>query len=1025
VDDTHVICPFCGDRGEFSSILDEKIPGSTADSDKLRHDVALQVPSSGARTPTLGADGSLGTAGHIPYIPGYEILGELGRGGMGIVYKARQTGLKRIVALKMILAGSHADAKDVARFRIEAEAVARLRHPNIVQIYEIGESEGVPFFSLEFADGGCLKDALDGTPQAHEEAARTIRILATAMQCAHESGIVHRDLKPGNILLMSNGAGSGERLVADHGSIPDTSRHSPPTTHPLTTHQSRRTVPKISDFGLAKPLESDTGLTESGIAVGTPSYMAPEQAEGKGTGPAVDVYALGAILYEMLTGRPPFRANNRLDTVLQVINDDPVPPRRLQSKVPVDLETICLKCLEKDATKRYASAGHLADDLHRYLANEPINARPIGAGRRVLKWARRRPALAALVSVSVLALLVLAGVIEHSTIRLKEERDFALEQRRIADDQRDVADRARQDAERQHQRAQVNFERARQAVDQMLTRVGDEKLKNVPLLEELQRELLEDALKFNKQFLEDYGDDPAVRAEVARAYFRAATIRGMLGKHDEAVTGFRAAIEIQRRLADEAPAEPAFRKELAQSFQVLTVHLQEMRAFVDAERAVNEAIALLEALVAQDPTVESYRRDLAISHNRKGLLLPSTARWDEVEPEYRKALELLEPLAAKHPNNVSYRRDLTWTLENLGAFLGMKSRNREAEKTLSNAIQRLESLVHDFPKEMEYRQRLAKTLSNLGAVFGSDKRLKEAEAAFLRTIEIDKSLVQDSPRVPAYRRSLAQAYTNLAMVLDSDGRTAESIEPRREALHLYEELAGEVPTIPDDRRAVAEALNITGSVLFQTGQKSAAEEMYRKSISIMEKLAAEFPDERHYNSELGRVLNNLAESLRGRNQLNEARQLIERAIHHQEAAYRSPPSRERYAVLLRRHLDELAEIHLKGQDYLSAIKVADDLSRRFPNSFEAQYDAGCIFSRAVPLAASDKQLPESKREQTARSYGDQAVSRLQAAVEKGFTNVGHMKKDTDLDALRHRTDFQTVVTELEKKRKTDSTVKKP
>jgi WD40 repeat protein len=310
-------------------------------------------------------------------VPGYEIVRELGRGGMGVVYEARQVGLNRTVALKMILAGGHASAADLDRFRTEAEAVARLLHPNIVQVYETGTHGGLPYFSLEFCPGGSLDRKLDGTPWEPAPAAALIETLARAIEHAHEHGIVHRDLKPGNILLSADG------------------------------------TPKVTDFGLAKRLDSTAGLTRTGVGFGTPSYMAPEQADScKTVGPAADTYALGAILYELHTGRPPFRAASYVDTVLQVVSDDPVPPTRLNPKTPRDVETICLKCLAKEPAKRYTSALALAEDLRRFQANEPILARPAGVVEKAVKWAKRRPAVAALSAAFLLALVTgVAGIL--------------------------------------------------------------------------------------------------------------------------------------------------------------------------------------------------------------------------------------------------------------------------------------------------------------------------------------------------------------------------------------------------------------------------------------------------------------------------------------------------------------------------------------------------------------------------------------------------------------------------------------
>jgi serine/threonine-protein kinase len=311
----------------------------------------------------------------LPQVPGYRVEALLGRGGMGVVYRAWHLRLNRAVALKMLLAGPCARPVELERFLREAQAVAGLRLANIVQVYDVGEVDGLPYFTMELVEGGNLADQIERVPQPAHRAAALLATLADAIHAAHQSGIVHRDLKPGNILLTRDG------------------------------------TPKVTDFGLARRLEGDGGLTLSGTPMGTPSYMAPEQARGekKAIGPATDVYALGAILYEMLTGRPPFRAESATATLQQVVTDEPVPPARLNPQVPRDLATICLKCLEKDPAKRYRSAAALADDLRRFERGEPIVARPLGRLGRLVRWARRRPAEAALLAVAVLAALAGAG----------------------------------------------------------------------------------------------------------------------------------------------------------------------------------------------------------------------------------------------------------------------------------------------------------------------------------------------------------------------------------------------------------------------------------------------------------------------------------------------------------------------------------------------------------------------------------------------------------------------------------------
>jgi WD40 repeat protein/serine/threonine protein kinase len=345
-----------------------------------------------------------------PSVPGYEILGVLGKGGMGVVFQARHLALKRVVALKMILHAEHAGAQERERFGAEAEAVARLQHPNIVQIYEVGEAGGHPFCALEFIGGGNLAQRLASAPLSPPAAAELVQTLAEAVHAAHQAGIVHRDLKPANVLLQRQ----SETRIANlefRNSNSETNPNNPSSdsdfAHPPTV-QISDFEPKITDFGLAKRIEDTSGLTQTGQLLGTPSYMAPEQTEAgaNAIGPATDVYALGAILYECLTGRPPFRGATVLETLEQVRTREPAAPRLLQPGVPRDLETIALKCLRKGGVQRYPTARELAEDLGRFLRGEPVRARPVGGLERAWAWARRRPALAAACALAVLLLVV-------------------------------------------------------------------------------------------------------------------------------------------------------------------------------------------------------------------------------------------------------------------------------------------------------------------------------------------------------------------------------------------------------------------------------------------------------------------------------------------------------------------------------------------------------------------------------------------------------------------------------------------
>jgi tRNA A-37 threonylcarbamoyl transferase component Bud32 len=390
----------CADCPELIEALRERIQALSALKRVL--DVGDTQPMSNVPPPLVAPGTSQLT------LAGYEILDELGRGGMGVVYKARQVGLDRIVALKTILPRGAKREEQTRRFLQEAKAMALLQHPNVVQIHEIGDCDGRPYLVMEYVGGGNLSEKLAAKPIPPRNAAEMVARLARAVAAAHEQGVIHRDLKPSNILLTADG------------------------------------TPKIADFGLAKWFATPADATETGHPLGTPSYMAPEQfSRQRGPlGPTVDVYALGTILYELLIGHPPFLTDNPLDTLQLVLAQEPVPPRRWQPKTPRDLETICLKCLEKEPRRRYATAQALADDLDRFLAGAPISARAVSGLERIGRWANRHRSVAALMVLAVVATLTVLVVISVFNRRLAGQLDRTAAEHRQVLATRERLDRA-------------------------------------------------------------------------------------------------------------------------------------------------------------------------------------------------------------------------------------------------------------------------------------------------------------------------------------------------------------------------------------------------------------------------------------------------------------------------------------------------------------------------------------------------------------------------------------------------------
>lgn len=379
---------------------------------------------------TVRSGGSQGSESPLPETVGnYQIKKELGRGGMGVVYLARQAALNRDVALKMVLAGNHASKNQLTRFQAEARAVAQLQHPNIVQVFEVGEHQGLPYFSLEFVDGVSLDQLLGGKPLPPREAAKIAEKICRAMQYAHDRGILHRDIKPANILL------------------------------------TKDQQPKVTDFGLAKQLDDEDSLsTKAGTIMGTPSYMSPEQAQGlvDELSPASDQYSLGALLYELLTGRPPFLGTKAFDTISQVVHKEPVPPCQLQEKMPVDIDTICLKALQKTPDKRYANCDEMADDLGRFLRGEPIIARPVSKFERAWRWCKRNPLVAAPSALATMLLVATAVISTWSFLQISAQAVTIADERDNANTQRDEANKQRQEADKQRLVAVANEEKAQQ-----------------------------------------------------------------------------------------------------------------------------------------------------------------------------------------------------------------------------------------------------------------------------------------------------------------------------------------------------------------------------------------------------------------------------------------------------------------------------------------------------------------------------------------------------------------------------------
>jgi tetratricopeptide (TPR) repeat protein len=734
----------------------------------------------------------------IRYFGDYELLRELARGGMGIVFVARQISLNRPVALKMILAGQLADDTDVKRFYLEAEAAANLDHPGIVPIYEVGRHEGQHYFSMGFVEGQSLSHRLAGGPLPPRAAAALLVKVTEAIAYAHHRGIIHRDLKPANILIDTQGN------------------------------------PRVTDFGLAKKVQGDSGLTGSGQIMGTPSYMPPEQAGGNrvAVGPASDGYALGATLYALITGRPPFQAATAMDTLLQVLSDEPVPPRRLNATIPRDLETICLKCLEKEPGKRYASAVALAEDLRRFLGGEPITARPVGQAERTWRWCKRNPWLAgALVSAAGL-LVAVVGLQARANGQLRSAN--AATAAALAQ-----SEESRKQAETVSQFLVEAFRSPDPAQDGRTIKMAD-------VLEEAARKLDQ-----------EFTGSPATRGALLNTL--GTTYLG-LGLYDRAASLLTQAAAVRETvLGADHPLTLTCRSNLAFAYW--------------AAGRVPESIALNEttlkrrqaALGPDHPDTLASRNNLAIAYGSAGRMFDAIA-LDEVTLRLRQA-----KLGPDHPDTLRSRNNLAidyWsvgrmlesialdeaTLERMQAKLGidhpdtLKSRHNLAASYYSvgrllDAIALDETTLElreaklgiDHPDTLKSRQNLALSYAAAG-------RLPAAIALHEATLEAQERVLGPAhPEAFRSRYELARAYKLV-------GRWDEAERLGRDTLARHRKAD------PPDGRLLAVDLAEIGSLLLLRSRWSEAESFLRESLAIREKLVLEDWERYHAMSLLGGAL---------------------------------------------------------------------------------------------------------------------------------------------------------------------------
>ena len=971
--------------------------------------------------PTVPSSAKQPTSVPQATVTGYEILGILGRGGMGVVYKARQVGLNRIVALKMILSGAHASDEELQRFRTEAEAVARLRHPNIVQIFDIGERDGRPHFALEYCEGGSLQQQLDGTPMDPRRAATLLATLAEAVAHAHAHGIIHRDLKPANILLTADGE------------------------------------PKLTDFGLAKRIDEDQGQTGTEAVLGTPTYMAPEQAAGKTrqVGPSADLYSLGAIFYDLLTGRPPFRGTTVLDTIQMVQTAEPVPPRRLQPGVPADLQTICLKCLEKDPHRRYPGAKALAEDLRAYLDGRPIQARPTTALERGWKWARRKPALAGLVALAVLTPLVVAGVSLGFSLHLAglntqiseqndalgekttalEDSNTTLEAQKVQLEARKVElensqtklQTALQDLQERQNKlekalsgeqsakedAQTSFLEAQVASDDLLNLARVELRK--PGSEKMRQTILRRAVSMCKRFTARPGDYPVARLRAARAHRLTGDLEVALNETPAAIANYDTSMGLYDGLIREGDKAAVSGVDYRAESLELSVQLWAALVRTNDARApalLRDTLARVEALDDATRARPEYRRPHAILVGNRGLLHQLGGDLVAARRDYDRAIAWLGTLADR-PDSALERARLLVHRASLTTQTGGDP--KAARRDCAEAIASLGKMAKpsDDPMIAAELGRAHNVDAGLAAQAGD---MEAARQSYQDAVNLFLKLHELAPLVPDYAHLLAVAQRELGRHLLRMKRTNPARKELDASLTALRTLAERYPDVPAYRFDLGRVRHEVGVVLVSARDLTRAVASFEAAETKFAALAEAEPNRPDIRLALLGVYRNLI-YCRDR----QARQAIERSESRAAAEYvaqlvalrkkyeqalpkatEGTPWREQARLwgerLMMRYeqirtLRTLANVLEADGSHQGMAQAMADLRALVDASWSGNLRSAATYSRALGLA-------RTARPELAGDYGKKALALLGPLAASGMPGLGERLDGADFAALR-------------------------
>ncbi|MBI3406980.1 MAG: protein kinase [Planctomycetes bacterium] len=945
------------------------------------------------------------------YLGEYHILREIGRGGMGVVYEAEQKSLGRRVALKVLPFHRLMDPLYLKRFQREAQAAARLHHTNIVPVFGVGEYEGIHFYAMQFITGHGLdrvvkelKNSAAGTANQEVIAAlsdqsfsqycrRVARIgvqVAEALAYAHSQGILHRDIKPSNLLLDSAG------------------------------------IVWVTDFGLAKA-DSTEDLTHTGDLVGTLRYVAPERLAGLSDARS-DLFSLGLTLYELLTLRPAYDEKTQGLLVQQVTAAEPPLPRRLDRRIPSDLNTIIQKAIAKEPERRYATASEMSKDLQRFLDDRPIEARRTSRLELAWRWGRRNPALAGLTAALFAALLIGLGAV--------------LWQWRLT--------------ERQRQQAEANFQKARDAVDECFTVVTQNPVLQEPGMEAARHVLFQTALKYYQDFLNQRADDAGTQADLARAYYRLGYITERIGSKSEARAAYEQASVLFEKLAGSEPDNTPFRVELAQCYQSQG-ELQRLTGQSDrAETEFLKALRVREELAGDHHNQPDYQNDLAGTLQSLGTLYRTTRRPDQAEDCYRRAQTIRERLIRDFATSGEYRKALAQLYSEFSRSYSTNGKPVEAKDLLTKAIGTLEELVRDHPESVDYQDSLATAHNALGSFLlnSGGGTFEQMEDVYVKALAIREQLMRDHPKVQEYRSELARVYNNLALLHYIAQRDDKAAENYGKALSLRLQLAQKHPDVVSYQRAVATTHSDLGLLYRRARRWSDADRSFREALAIQERLLERNREISDFAIELATTLNNLGVRARDQGRHQESIDWYTRAVETLNAVLNAEPQqseartllgkayagRARALTSLLRYGEALAEWDrsleyakteaLPGTrlaraatlaqlgSYREAVAEAERLApaNALEKLYFREFTRAHVYAAAASAAAADAKLESADKVRLAEEFAARSLELLERGYEaREFDRheLASLQIDRDFAILRSRPGFRKLLERIE------------